>query len=280
MAQAATMDPSIVGSYLEFQRQRIRTANEAGALAQKRMEEKNAREAAEAQAILESTLTNHRELSPDDLFVVTIPSGISKISPLPEARIQAYKQHLETVIREFRGVPEIDSKQDDAQRSDVTAEKIFENSPKLRTVSEKLCGMCKGGCCTSGGDTAYITRSTIRKFLDAAPESADADIVNAYLSQLSAETMTNSCINQSPTGCVLPRSMRSDTCNEYFCNSLVKWQASAATEMTKAILVIQRKASDWASCSSHERNAVVDVAVMRTGDESVVKYDPTTLKPK
>jgi len=74
--------------------------------------------------------------------------------------------------------------------------------------------------------------------------------------------------------------MRSDTCNEYFCNSLVKWQASAATEMTKAILVIQRKASDWASCGSHERNAVVDVAVMRTSDESVVKYDPATLKPR
>ena len=277
-AQAATMEPSIVGNYLEFQRQRIRAANEARALARKRMEEKNEREAAEARAILESTLNNHRELSPDELFVVTIPSGISKTSPLPEARIQAYRQHLETVIRESRGVPEIDSEQTAAQRSDVTVEKIFENSPMLRTVSENLCGMCKGGCCTSGGDTAYITRSTIRKFLDAAPECADADIVHAYLSQLSPATMTNSCINQSPTGCVLPRSMRSDTCNEYFCNSLVKWQASAATGMTKAILVIQRKASDWASCSSHERNAVVDVAVMGTSDESVIRYDPATLE--
>jgi hypothetical protein len=66
VAQAATMDPSIVGNYLEFQRQRIRAANEARALARKRMDEKFEREAAEARAILESTLNNDRELSPDE----------------------------------------------------------------------------------------------------------------------------------------------------------------------------------------------------------------------
>ena len=278
LSQAATMDPSIVDNYLAFQRQRITISREARALAKRRMDEKFAKEALETQTILEHALNDNRELSVDELCAVTIPSGSLKTSPLQESRIQAYKRHLETVIKGSRIVPMSDPNENSERSGRNSSEKIFEDAPLLRIISDRMCGMCKGGCCTAGRDSAYITPSTIRRFLDAQPNSSDSDILEAYLSRLGPDTVTGACINQSPTGCVLPRSMRSDTCNEYYCNALEAWHGRAASKETDAVLVIQRADSDWGRSGSEKRNSVVDIVIIRTSDDSVVRYDPAILK--
>ena len=278
LARTATMDPSIVGSYLDIQRQRITLSREARAVAKRRIDKKIAVEAAEAQIILEHALNDNCELSADELCAVTIPSGSLKTSPLHESRIQAYKHHLETVIRGSRDF-QMSDQNEDSERSDRnSSEKIFEDAPLLRIISDRMCGMCKGGCCTAGSDSAYITPSTIRRFLDAHPDSTDNDILEAYLSRLGTDSVTDACINQSPAGCVLPRSMRSDTCNEYYCNSLEAWHGRAASGTTDAVLVIQRADSDWGRSGAEKNNSVVDIVIIRTSDDSVVRYDPAILK--
>jgi len=272
------MDPSIVGNFLGFQRQRIARSREAIALAKRRMDEKVAKEALEAQTILEHALKDNHGLSIDEVCAVTIPSGSSKISPLHESRIQAYKAHLETVIKGSQDVRTSDANETSESSGRYSAEKLFENAPLLRIVSDKMCGMCKGGCCTAGRDSAYITPSTIRRFLAAHPDSSDDDILEAYLSRLSPETVTDACVNQSPTGCVLPRSMRSDTCNEYYCKALEAWHESAVSGVTDAVLVIQRADSDWGRSGPEKKNSIVDIVVIKTSDNSEVRYDPAILK--
>ena len=278
LSQAATMDPSVVDNYLSFQRQRIADSREAMARAKRRMDEKIAREALEAQTILEHALNDNHGLSVDEVCTVTIPSGSSKISLLHESRIQAYKEHLKIVIKGRQDVQKSDPNETFESTGGYSAEKIFEDAPLLRIASDKMCGMCKGGCCTAGGDSGYITASTIRRFLDAHPDSSDDDILEAYLSRLSPETVTDACVNQSPTGCVLPRSMRSDTCNEYYCKALETWHESAASGETDAVLVIQRADSDWGRSGVERKNSVVDIVIIRTSDDSVVRYDPAIFK--
>jgi hypothetical protein len=278
LAQAATMDPSIVERYLSLQRQRLTTSREARALAKRRMDEKIAKEALESQTILEYALNKNRELSVDELGTVTIPSGSSKTSRLHESRIQAYKRHLETVIKASRNVHMSDPNENSERSGRKSSEEIFEDAPLLRIISDRMCGMCKGGCCTAGGDSAYITPSTIRRFLDTHPDSSDSDILEEYLSRLSPDTVIEACINQSSTGCVLPRSMRSDTCNEYYCKALEEWHEHAASGETDAVLVIQRADSDWGRSGAEKKNSVVDIVIIKTTDDSVVRYDPAILK--
>lgn len=276
--RAATMDRSIVGSYLSIQRQRITFSREARAQAKRRIDKKIAVEAAEARTILKHALNDNRELSADNLCTVTIPSGRLETSPLQESRIQAYKHHLETVIRGSRDLQVSDANEDSDRSGRNSSERIFEDAPLLRIMSDRMCAMCKGGCCTAGRDSAYITPSTIRRYLDAHPDSTDNDILDAYLSRLGTDSVTDACINQSPAGCVLPRSMRSDTCNQYYCNALEAWHGHAASGATDAVLVIQRADSDWGRSDAEKDNSVVDIVIIRTSDDSVVRYDPAILK--
>jgi hypothetical protein len=75
--------------------------------------------------------------------------------------------------------------------------------------------------------------------------------------------VAGSCINHGATGCSLPREMRSDTCNDYFCNPMRAWQARCASgERPLGAFVIRRRLDNWNRDRLDAANDVVDVSVV------------------
>ena len=82
--------------------------------------------------------------------------------------------------------------------------------------------------------------------MDIYPTFTAEDVLNSYLSLLSPSTIANSCINQTNKGCGLPRDMRSDICNGYFCESIVVYHKhDGKTDKSHSVLAIQRANTNW-----------------------------------
>jgi hypothetical protein len=113
---------------------------------------------------------------------------------------------------------------------------------------------------------------TIRQFMDANPALSGEAVLNAYLSKLCPESVAGSCINQTATGCALPRDMRSATCNGYYCEPLKKYQEKAAQgDVPRRVFAVQRAKSDWGRSDITRENRIVNVALV---DHGVVRFFP------
>ena len=142
----------------------------------------------------------------------------------------------------------------------------------LNVISDQLCGMCKGSCCAAGGNVAYLTVETIRQFKQQNPDLSAEEILQAYMSRVPVESVTSACINQTSTGCALPREMRSDTCNEYFCDTLKGWRERE--QERESVLAIQRDTPLWIRSGSGQRNDIHQVALIdRSGSSPLPVCD-------
>lgn len=271
----ATLPPVLFKTQFDFQRQRILARKEQAAARKRHVEAIEQAEAQENERLLQQFLAGNTALA-DTPAILPLPSGRAGLEPLGESRRQQYRLHLQTIIQQAldcRGVEDLPSDQNtDAHATRLKVEQLLEAQPALQTVSDQLCSQCKGGCCADGADHAYLSVVTIRRQLDAEPGLTADVILQRYLQPLAAEsvaetvaetvteTVTDACINQTASGCVLPRELRSDVCNSYYCDSLQKLQREwAAGEAPAAVLVVQRSHTNWNRFEGEGVNPVVGV---------------------
>lgn len=142
----------------------------------------------------------------------------------------------------------------------------------------QLCAVCGGGCCTRGGDHAYLGAPTLRRFMDAQPQLSMHEVVAAYLDRIAARTQAGSCINHTRQGCSLPREMRSDTCNRFACESLARLQAAQREEApVQVVLVVRRKQDQWRRATPGLDNALNGGAVLR--ESGILRMPAASLRP-
>src|SRR5207249_903455 len=101
-------------------------------------------------------------------------------------------------------------------------------------------------------DHAYLTEETIVRSLQAHPDRTIAQIIDSYLERLPAESVLNSCIYHSGTGCGLPRDLRSSTCNRYLCGKLRNLRATLPETNPPPVLAVMFDDGKWA------RTALID----------------------
>ena len=82
------------------------------------------------------------------------------------------------------------------------------------------CAMCRGHCCTAGADHAFNDSDTMMRYLQRFPDHDDETIVYRYLSHIAARTLSPGCIYQHEHGCTLPRDLRADICNRFYCSDI------------------------------------------------------------
>jgi hypothetical protein len=227
--------------------------------------ERKALEERENDTIVQRVLETTTELAEQDFDVVVIPSGYADTSVLPDERIRIYAEHLRSVAREAHDSPDESTMRDHQKWRDLVEknEARFAAEPGLRDISNRMCGMCKGGCCAAGGNAAYITSATIKRAKKRQPGLSDEDLVQAYLSRLSSQTITNSCINQTTTGCVLPTEMRSNTCNGFHCDTLSAWHDRPPEERANTVFAIQRSGTYSEQNDLTQSRQVVEVALVK-----------------
>jgi len=87
-------------------------------------------------------------------------------------------------------------------------------------VVSVACSLCKGSCCTSGGNDAFLSESTMTRVRRANPELDIVEVAHLYIQRMPDEGYEESCVFHGRKGCTLDRSLRSDVCNEFFCAGL------------------------------------------------------------
>ena len=150
--------------------------------------------------------------------VTIIPRDRDVSAPLLLERRDTLREHVTKVatlaLDHLRGIVV----EDDAKP--VLRSLLPSPSPDVGAFLLGACSACRGACCKSGAEHAYLTKHTILTYLAEHPNSAVEEIAEAYLAALAPETMSSGCIYQSAEGCSLPRRMRSVTCNQYYCEPL------------------------------------------------------------
>lgn len=135
---------------------------------------------------------------------VKLEFGKRKLTALPLWRRRAFEEHLRLML-----APE--SAPTEPEPDPVPP-------PKMTPLLEKVCAFCKGGCCTYAREHAYLKHADLAQQVT---ETRDVEtIVGDYLDRLPARSYHLSCVYHGPTGCVLPRELRSSMCNTYECSGI------------------------------------------------------------
>jgi hypothetical protein len=82
------------------------------------------------------------------------------------------------------------------------------------------CSLCKGWCCRSGEDNAFLDETTMARVRYARSALDVRAVLRLYVERVPEVGFEDSCIFHGKQGCTLDRSLRSDVCNSYFCSGL------------------------------------------------------------
>jgi hypothetical protein len=216
--------------YLDLQAglaRRRKAALRAAAQASRDLADAEAKEEAARWQPLESAFP------PAHFVRLVLPSGPARNKRLTAQRRESYARHLASIIAEAISHP-----------SSPAVAGPPEASPD--PWSGRLCAQCGGGCCTRGGDTAYLSADTMRRVLADRPSWSAGLLLSAYLEALGARSRSDSCINHGADGCRLPRELRADICNDFACPALSELQERAQRQPAlQGVIVIQRRQDHW-----------------------------------
>lgn len=177
-------------------------------------------EIAQATALRERVMSEFGFAKPEAFPLVVIPAFTAKLVNLPQRRRRNFRDHLTSLIAQSAAPAKSPAARDQAHQ----AQPVAAPAPGVRAVLGMACACCKGRCCESGADHAYLDVATIRRYRAAHPEQRPRDVLAAYLDRLGSRTYEGSCIFHQGDGCALSRDMRSDLCNRHYCKALTHFQ--------------------------------------------------------
>jgi hypothetical protein len=266
----STMNPHLFKTQFAFQSGLIRQRRDQEARRRQHIQTIETTEAQENHEILQSFLEQQTETDRRSIRVLSIPSGLARLITPDQQRLQHYTRHLQDVIQQafqHSNIEDVPSTQDrdDHEVLENTARRLHRR-PDLQHISDQLCALCKGGCCPAGADHAFVSVSTIRRLLDADPALSKEATLDLYLVHVPAEAIEGGCINQTASGCALPRAIRSDVCNGYYCEPLRLFQQDMADRQPPdQVLAVQRSNTQWNRFDSVDGNRILNIVLIEEG---------------
>jgi hypothetical protein len=160
---------------------------------------------------------------------LTVPAYDGRVEPLSTARRRAFAAHLRKIIAEAFAEP--------APRVRATSS----NTVPL-AATQAACATCRGQCCSHGGEHAYLDEDTIRRVVRARPELGAGGVAALYRARLAQESFAGSCVFHGAQGCRLPRELRSDLCNDFYCNALKLFVREHGAAMPPRLRIVAKSA--------------------------------------
>lgn len=159
--------------------------------------------------------------------LAVIPYWEFRLTNLAEGRRRAFRNHLNLMLSHAT-----------ENRNFTPAEgKDPPMTPQVQELIGRVCAFCEGWCCRGGGNHAYITADTLRRYMAANPHLRPREVLANYLDRLGNRVNYLSCIYHGPKGCGLPADMRSDTCNQYFCTGASRLLAEIGSAAPMELVV-------------------------------------------
>lgn len=282
LGQRLTMSPEAYRVHFQRQSSMIRLRHTREAQRQAHISVVDTAEAEENQRITDQVRGTRDD--GERLVSLALPRGVEDPAAATPERRKRFQAHLEAVIAEAESLPENggieaipEERYKGAMERNHRVTELLEQQPALQERYDQLCGVCRGGCCAAGEEHAYLTAHTIRRLLDADAALTGADLLATYLEHAPHESMERACFLQTPTGCAMPRELRSDVCNGYFCPQLVSLQVDWSEEDPRPALAIQRAHHVWNRYVTTTTNPVTTVVVV--DQDGVQTINLTTPRP-
>ena len=152
------------------------------------------------------------QVEPNAVLVMVVPSFAGNLEAMCDERRLRFANNLDVAFQ-------------------AAAQKLADRSshPSLRSSHENYhsqatspavvnaCSTCRGQCCKQGGDHAFLVADYLAWRMLQQPRATVEELKSEYLERIPTEHYPDSCLFQSPDGCVLPRSIRGPTCNWFEC---------------------------------------------------------------
>lgn len=142
---------------------------------------------------------------------VMVPLNQKALVPTSPERVRRLRKHLVALLRAMRTMK-------DPERSASPLRP--EPDGFVGHVARTACSVCKGWCCKSGEEHAYLDERTMARVRLARTELDARAVLRLYVERVPAVGYEDSCVFHGAEGCTLDRSLRSDVCNSYFCSGL------------------------------------------------------------
>ena len=134
---------------------------------------------------------------------VELPGFDAPLVPVPPERRAAFARNVRDIL-------------DDVKKPAAKPAPV----PEHADAEGEACATCRGFCCGTGGDAAYLNPKSIARYWGEHPHLKKDDLVAEYLAAIPDVTLQGSCIFHTARGCNLPPAMRSNVCHEYQCGPL------------------------------------------------------------
>jgi hypothetical protein len=177
----------------------------------------------EQAARLREQVTDRFGVRESDTFqLAIIPAAVHRMTRLPARRRREFREYLVKLIDRALALPLTPAVDPDpAADSDSSLREA-----RLQAASGSACACCQGSCCRGGAHVhAFLTLDTLRRYRALNPDQSSRQILAAYMRRVGGETCEGSCVYHRADGCGLPREMRADTCNDFYCNGLREFRA-------------------------------------------------------
>lgn len=96
-----------------------------------------------------------------------------------------------------------------------------DEKPETTSFAE-ACAVCRGHCCSKGGDDAYLDENAIEQAWARHPRLSKRALMRLYLDAVPQKAFADSCIFHAERGCSLPRSLRAPVSEAYLCGPLMR----------------------------------------------------------
>lgn len=156
---------------------------------------------------------------PDATSWSVTPYNEAQLVPLAAWRRADFLEYVRRITRE---AVDLGPHSPEAQPPDREEGRFPPPRPDEGRALATGCATCQGRCCRRGGTHAFLKPGRIARLLRERPDLEPEDVPALYESHLGAEHLSGGCVFQGEKGCRLPRALRGDTCNDYYCSDLIQ----------------------------------------------------------
>ena len=163
---------------------------------------------------------------PKSFLLAIIPAAVHRITRLPAQRRREFRTQLQSLID--RASSSVPLAVDQGAAMESASELV--QDVRLQTTLGNACACCQGSCCRGGAYThAYLGAETVRRYMKAHPDQSPRKVLATYMRYVGDETCEGSCIYHRSDGCSLPRDLRANICNEFYCVGLREFREKVPT---------------------------------------------------
>jgi len=149
-----------------------------------------------------------------------LPHNRDQVKRLPKRRRRAFEKHLRTQLAAARRALLEGASPSGPSVDEPPKEPLTPRGRAELAILGAGCGTCRGNCCRGGGNHAYHGEDSMARYLKRFPQHDDDAVIADYLHYVPSSTMSEGCIYQRDDGCGLPRDMRANICNVFYCEGL------------------------------------------------------------